>query len=113
LAFTFFGLFLMPIIDLALKIQITILLFLCLFPCKKCGKEKKSLNEWGHEKLERLYESFFDLNPNELENFEKQKKYIQVVFEDFLMVLLQLIIHLKWLNVPKMQPTGDSASATY
>lgn len=39
-AFTFFGLFLMPIIDVALKIQIAVLMFFCLFPCIKVGKKK-------------------------------------------------------------------------
>lgn len=87
MTFTFFGLALMPIIDISLKIQVTILLFLALIPCK-VTKKNISLHEWGKEKLEILYEDLFDLNSNELENFEKQKKYIQVIFEDFIMVLL-------------------------
>lgn len=111
LAFTFFGLFLMPIIDLALKIQVAILLVLALLPCIKINKVP--LNEWGQEKLEILFENLFDLNSNELDNFEKQKKYIQVIFEDFLMVLLQLFIHLEILNVPKIKSAGPSGSETY
>lgn len=60
--------------------------------------------------MEVYYEKLFDLNSVELENFEKQKKYIQVIFEDIIMVLLQAAVRLQILNVPKMIDSEDTDS---
>ena len=44
----------------------------------------------------------FNLNSFELDNFEKQKKYTQVLFEDTFLLVLQIGIGLGIFNVPKI-----------
>lgn len=53
-------------------------------------------------KLDDLMKYLFQLNSFELQNFEKQKIYAQVLFEDTLMLFLQALIISGSLSVPEI-----------
>ena len=87
ISFTALGLLIMPIIDILLKIQ-AVVKVLSIPLCCKCCSKKKSVARQVQEESEYYLECMFSFNSFEFENFEKQKKYTQVLFEDTLMFSL-------------------------
>lgn len=69
LAFTILGLLIMPVIDIFLKLETLINFILLPFMCKTSGM--KEYNRLVHEWMENRIENIFNLNPFELETFEK------------------------------------------
>ena len=59
------------------------------------------------KKFEKFYYSVFSLNMHEMECFETQKKYSQLLFEDFVMFLLNLLIFAEVLNIPLFKKSED------
>lgn len=70
-------------------IQITTVPFYCL-----------DITKWLRKQGELMYNRLFMLNFFEIDSFEKQKKHTQLLFEDFLMLTLNVFIFFKWINVP-------------
>ena len=60
----------MPTIDILLKIESVLKVIAIPFYCK-CGKNKTSISKMIHTGYENFLETLFNLNPFELENFEK------------------------------------------
>lgn len=75
MVFTTIGIFVMPLIDIILKIEVIINILILPFnyvcPRIKRGKEQVPIGKWIHGKIEDWYEAVFNLNPYEIESFEK------------------------------------------
>ena len=71
----------MPIIDILQKIEVVIKVLTIPLQCKGNSKDK-TIAEQIQIYCQDFFEMTFGLNSFELENFEKQKKYTQVLFED-------------------------------
>lgn len=89
----------MPLIDILLKIE-SLFNVLAIPLCCRYGNKNRTISKRIHILFEDFFEYFFNLNAFELENFEKQKKYTQVLFEDMLMFALQVLIYAKVVRVP-------------
>ena len=103
LATTFIGLLIMIIVDILQKIESIIRILLIPISCKVKSQRNKSVRrlvqEWIHQEF---FEKIFKLNSFELDTFEKQKKFTQVLFEDMVMLVLYGMIQFKYLNVKEL-----------
>ena len=100
LTFTMFGPFIMLILDVVQKIEALGVFLTVWFT----GKNR---NRIVPKMFERIYLKVFGINMHEIECFETQKKYSQLVFEDFLMISLNLFMFLSILNVPQLTKEMD------
>lgn len=92
--FTFIGLALMPIIDGYMKFEAIVLIVTLPFKC--CSR-------YIRVQFEKNYDRLFLLTFFEIEAFEKQKKHTQLLFEDAMMLALNIWIFSGWLHVPMLE----------
>ena len=100
-AFTWLGLFIMPIIDIIQKFEAII--GLLLLPIKFLSSNENNLSKRFQKWIEKKYEEMFNLNAFELDTFEKQKKQTQLIFEDLVMIFLDFLIFTHILTVSAIQ----------
>ena len=67
--FTCLGLIIMPVMDLFIKIEALINVLMLPFSCRRKGSPP--LNFQIQRKLKKIFEDSFDINPYELENYQK------------------------------------------
>lgn len=99
MSFTVLGLLIMPFVDIMLKLDALVHFLVSPLFCKV---NKRTIRQRIINWEEKLFEKMFNLNSFELDNFEKQKKYTQVLFEDTLMFMLQVGIGTGFLRVPRI-----------
>lgn len=93
LVYSAWGLLLMPLIDLMLKVEaFGILLSLPLICCQGSRRFRVF--------MESVYYRLFGLNIQEVEQFEKQKKISQLIFEDLPMLFLNIFIFSETIYAP-------------
>jgi len=100
ITFTFFGLLLMPIIDCYMKFEAIILFVTLPFSCKGFARKVRV-------QFEKNYNNFFLLTFFEIESFEKQKKHTQLLFEDAIMLSLNIAIFSGLLHVPILETESN------
>lgn len=106
IAFSFLGVFLMPLIDVLTKVELSLnvlLLILCCF-----GKRSIICQLRIQKVFQKKFEGLFGINEYEKENFKQQTKYSQLIFEDLLMLILDALIFSGVLRVPKINIMGKS-----
>lgn len=111
LSLTAFGMVLMPILDIWLKIFSAIRVFCLLLICKT--KSKKKYGWIAQDTIEKRFENMVNCNAYELDSYERQKKYTQVIFEDLLMLILQLLIYTSVLDVPHLHDFAQSGRIVF
>lgn len=95
-----FGFIQILLIDLVLKIETVINALLIPFTCGKKGM--KPLRQRVQERLRSSIGEALEMTDFEIMNFKQQSKYIQFVFEDFPMLVLDFFIVTGVLTVPKI-----------
>ena len=98
-------------IDILFKLEN--LLRLLLVPLSFCGRRGKETREKASRHLGVWVEQTLDMNQFEMNNFKQQSKYAQLVFEDFLMLLLDLLVVVKVFSVPKIVSDSFSESGFF
>lgn len=81
----------MPVIDILLKLESFINFILMPFSSCK-GENEHPIGRRFHTWYEDMFDTVFNLNALELDNFEKQKKQTQLIFEDLIMLFLDGLI---------------------
>ena len=86
--------------DILLKLKNLVELLLA--PLNFCGRRGKATRKNIRSKLSVWMEQTLDMNQFEIKNFKQQSIYAQLLFEDSLMILLDSLIFLGVLKVPKI-----------
>ena len=73
-----------------------------LVPLSFCGRRGKATRKSLGLKLGDLIEQTLDMNQFEISNFKQQGIFAQLLFEDFLMLLLDLLVVADVLKVPEI-----------
>ena len=108
LSLTWLGLVVIPLVDLLLKMENIISVLLIPFVCFK--KNGQSFNERISQGIRQYIQNTLEMNDFEIENFKQQSKFTQMIFEDLVMILLDVLVVTGVFNLPGVKDINKDAN---
>ena len=108
LSLTWLGLVVIPLVDLLLKMENIISVLLIPFVCFK--KNGQSFNERISQGIRQYIQDTLEMNDFEIENFKQQSKFTQMIFEDLVMILLDVLVVTGVFNLPGVKDINKDAN---